>query len=179
VRASRSCSRERRGASVDRAEAAPGPPLGSLADRREKVVACCLATATDFGADAAVLVVGSVPVTLLGTDETGSRTRFDYRTDEPEIRLGLACHDPARRVARVGAVKAEANAAHHLAHVVLGEISVCTTCTADNTVEALVDTAQERLAIKAARLCMQLDDLRKPQVGSSRSSGVAFRRFLP
>jgi hypothetical protein len=104
-------------------------------------------------------VVSSVPFTLLGTGETGRRTRFDYRADEAEIGLGLARHDPAGGLAHVGAVKAEASAAHHLAHVVLGEISVCTTCTADSTVEALVDTAQERLAVKAARLWMQLDDL--------------------
>jgi hypothetical protein len=133
--------------------------LRSLADRREEVVACLLATATDFGADAAVLVVGGVPFALLGADETGRRTSFDYCADEAEIRLGLTCHDAAGGVARIGAVKAEANAAHHLAHVVLGEISVCTTRAADNTVKALVDTANQRLAIQAGRLWMQLDDL--------------------
>src|SRR4029453_16213823 len=71
----------------------------------------------------------------------------------------LARHDASGCVAGIGAVEAEANAAHHVAHVILGEIGVGTARTAGAEIEAPVDTAQKRVAIQAGRLWMQLDDL--------------------
>jgi hypothetical protein len=149
-----------------------------LADRREKVVACLLAATTGFAAEPAVLVVGGVPVALLGTGEASHRTGFDHCADEREIWSGLACHDAAGGVAGVGAVEAEPNATHHLAHVVLGKIGVGTTRTTGGTIQALFDTTQKRVAIEACRLWMQPDDLLKGHVLSSRSGeiGHAFRR---
>src|SRR5213078_2507694 len=88
-----------------------------LADRREKLVARALAAATDFGTEPAVLVVRGVPVALLGTGEAGDATRFDHRADKAQVRRGLAGHNSAGRVADVGAVEAEANAAHRLPNV--------------------------------------------------------------
>jgi hypothetical protein len=41
-----------------------------LAEGREEVVACLLAASTHLGAQAAVLVVGSVQFALLGADQT-------------------------------------------------------------------------------------------------------------
>jgi hypothetical protein len=111
-----------------------------------------------------VLVVGGVPIALLGTGEAGHRTRFDDCPNQAQIRRRLAGHDAAGRVAGVGAVEAEANAAHHLPHVVLGEIGVGTAGTARGAVEALVDTAQEGDAIDVGRLWMQLKDLLKSHV---------------
>ena len=106
-----------------------------------------------------MLVVGGVPVTLLRTGEAGDATGFDHCTDEAQVSCGLAGHDAAGRVADVGAVEAEANAAHHLLHVVLGEIGVGTTRTAGGTIEALLDAAQQRVAIEAGRLRMRPKDL--------------------
>jgi hypothetical protein len=104
-------------------------------------------------------MVRGVPVALLRTGEAGDGTGFDHCADEAQIRRGLAGHDAAGRVAGVGAVDAETNAAHHLPHVVLGEIGVGTTRTAGGTIEALGDAAQERVTIEACRLWMQLKDL--------------------
>src|SRR5439155_13665769 len=98
---------------------------------------------------------------------------------------GLADQNAASGVADVGAVEAEANAAHQLRHVVLGEIGVGTARAASGTIDALADTAEEQVAIKAGRLWMQLDDLLKGHVLSSlvraavdralgRSGGTAF-----
>ena len=101
-----------------------------------------------------MLVVGGVPVALVGTGDASHRTGFDHCTDEREIWSGLACHDAARSVACVGAVEAEPNASHHLAHVVLGKIGVGTTRTAGGTIEARFDTAQERVAIEPCGLWM-------------------------
>jgi hypothetical protein len=111
-----------------------------------------------------VLVVGGVPIALLGTGEAGHRTRFDDCPDQTQIRRGLAGQDAAGGVAGVGAVEAEANAAHHLPQVVLGEIGVRTAATAGGTIEALVDTAQERVAIEAHRLWMGVKDRLKGHV---------------
>src|SRR5204862_3160790 len=129
-----------------------------------KLVAGGLAAATDLGAEPAVLVVGGVPVALPGTDETGDATGFDDCTDEAQVSCGLAGHDAAGRVADVGAVEAEANATHHLPHVVLSEIGVGTTRTAGGTIEALVDAAQHGVAIESSRVWMQLEDLVKGHV---------------
>jgi hypothetical protein len=108
-----------------------------------------------------VLVVGGVPVTLLGTGEAGDATGFDHCADKTQVSGCLAGHDAAGRVADLGAVEAEANATHHLLHVVLSEIGVGTTRTARGTIEALVDAAQHRAAIEAGRLWMRLNDLVK------------------
>jgi hypothetical protein len=91
-----------------------------VANRRYEVVACILASATDLGADAAVFVVGGVPLALLCTRDTSHRTRFDHCAEKAEIRLGLPCDDTACDVAHVSAIEAEANAAHQRAYVALG-----------------------------------------------------------
>jgi hypothetical protein len=109
-------------------------------------------------------MVSGVPVALLRTREAGDGTGFDHCADEAQVRRSLPGHDAAGRVAGVGAVEAEANAANHLLHVVLGEIGVGTTRATGGTIEALGDTAQERVAIEARRLWVRLDDLSKSHV---------------
>jgi hypothetical protein len=111
-----------------------------------------------------VLVVGGVPVALLGTGEAGDATGFDQCADKAQVRCGLAGHDAAGRVADLGAVEAEANTTHHLPHVILSEIGVGTTRTAGGTIEALVDAAQHGVAIETSRLWMQRKDLVKGHV---------------
>jgi hypothetical protein len=118
-------------------------------------------------------VVGGVTIALLGTGEASHRTCFDHCADQAEIRGGLACHDATGSVTGVRAVEAEANAMHHLAHVLLGEIRVGTTRTAGHTVKARVDTAQERVAVLDGWLWVQRDDLVKVHV-----SPLSFARHL-
>jgi hypothetical protein len=132
-----------------------------LADRLEKVVASLLAAATDFGAEPAVLVMGCVEVALGGTDEAGRRRGFDRRPHKAKIRRSLPCHDPASGVTRVDAVEAQPNHANHLLDIGFAQARVGAGRTASGTVETLVDTAQESVAIKISRLRMQLDDLLK------------------
>jgi hypothetical protein len=91
-----------------------------VANRRYEVVTCILASATDFGADAAVFVVGGVPLALLCTGNTSRRTGFDHCAEKAEIRFGLPCDDTACDVARVSAIEAEANAASQRTYVALG-----------------------------------------------------------
>jgi hypothetical protein len=121
-----------------------------------------------------VLVVGGMAIALLGTDEASLRTCFDHGADKPEIRGGLARHDSTGCVTGVGAVEAEANAANHFAHVLLGEIRVGTTRAADDTVEARLDTAHERIAILDGRLWMHPEDLLKVHV-----SPLSFESRVP
>jgi hypothetical protein len=123
-------------------------------DRREEIVARLLAAATDLGTEPTVLVVSGMPLALLGTGQAGRRTGLDHRTDEAEIRLGLACDDTAGCVAGVGAVKAEANAAGQLPDVVLGEIGVGTTCTAGGAIEALISRKATRPPLVRAAIAL-------------------------
>ena len=106
-----------------------------------------------------MLMVGGVPLTLLTTDAASRRAGFDRRADDDEIRRGLASHDASGRLARVGAVEVEPDAADQLLQVFLAEARVGAAGTGSGTVEAVLDAAQEHVAIEAARLWMQLDDL--------------------
>src|SRR5207247_402649 len=110
-----------------------------------------------FGANAAVLMMGGVPLALLATGAAGRRAGLDRCADDAEIERGLAGHDAAGGLACVGAVEAEANAADQLLQVFLAEAGVGAAGTGSGTVDAVLDTAQERVAIKAARLWMRLD----------------------
>jgi hypothetical protein len=101
--------------------------------------------------------MGGMPLAFVTTRLAGRRAGFDHCPEDAEIGRGLTYRDPGGRVADVGAVEAEANAAHHLAHVDLREIGVGTTCAAGGTVEALFDTAQERVVIDTGRLWMCLE----------------------
>src|SRR3954452_15890109 len=100
--------------------------------------------------------MGGMPLALITTGLAGRPARLDHCPDDVEIRRGLTHRDAGGSVAGVGAVEAEANAAHHLVHVVLREIGVGTTRAAGGTVEALFDTAQKRVLIDTCRLRMCL-----------------------
>jgi hypothetical protein len=100
-----------------------------------------------------------MPVALVTTGLAGRRAGFDHCAKDADIRRGLTYRDPGGSVAGGGAVEAEANAAHHLAHVVRREIGVGTTRAAGGTVEAFFDTAQEHVAIETRRLRMCLHDV--------------------
>jgi hypothetical protein len=131
------------------------------ADRREKVIASLFAAAAGRRADAAVLVVGGVLVALLGTREAGRRASFEYCADEVKIGFGLPCHDPASRIAGVGAVEVEPNAPDQLWQIALRQTGVCAGGTAGGAIDTFLDAAKESIAIQAARIWMQVDDLSK------------------
>jgi hypothetical protein len=137
-------------------------------DRCDQVVTSPLAAAADVSANAALVVMGSMPLAFVTAGMAGCRASFDHRPEGAEIRRGLTYHDTGSGVAGVGAVEAEADAARHLVHVVLREIGVGTTRAAGGTVEALLDTVQERLVIDPCRLWMCLDYVLNCHVLSSR-----------
>jgi hypothetical protein len=101
--------------------------------------------------------MGGMPLALITTGVAGRRARLDHCTEDAEIRRGLTDGDTGSSGAGVGAVEAEANAAHHLVHVVLREIGVSTTRATGRAVEALFDAAQKRVVIDTCRLWMRLD----------------------
>jgi hypothetical protein len=63
------------------------------------------------------------------------------------VELGLAREDPAGRQAHVGAIEAELDAAEHLLHVVLTEVSVGVGDASLSAVEASLDALNERIRI--------------------------------
>ena len=108
-----------------------------------------------------MFVVGGVPVALLGTGQASHCTDFDHCTDKAQIRPSLACHDAAGRVAGIDTVEAETNAANHLPHVILREISVGTARTTGGAIEALIHAAQKHVAVEPRWLWMCLKDRSK------------------
>ena len=105
-----------------------------------------------------MVVVGRVAIALLGASTTRDNARLDRCAYDADVGLRLTGHDPAGRVARVGAVKIEPNAPDQLGHVRLAEAGVRAAGARGGTVEALVDAAQEEVAIKADGAGMPLDD---------------------
>jgi hypothetical protein len=121
-----------------------------------------------------MLMVGRVPLALLATRAAGRRAGLDDCADDAEIERGLAGHDAAGGLAGVGAVEAEPNAPDQLLQVFLAETGVAAAGTGNGTVETVLDTAQERVAIKAVRLRMRLDQFSNCHFVSfrSRKSGL-------
>lgn len=111
--------------------------------------------------------MSGMPLALITAGLTGRRTGLDHCPHDAKIRRGLTDHDPGGSGACVGAVEAEANAAHHLVHVILREIGVGATRAAGGAVEALFDTAQECALIDTCRLWMRLDYVLNRHVLSS------------
>ena len=129
-----------------------------LAGSGEQIAACLLAAAANLSAGTAVVVVGRVAIALLGARTTRDDARLERCAYDTEVGLGLTGHDPAGRVAHVGAVKTEANAPHQLGHVRLAEAGIRAAGARGGTVEALLDAAHEDVPIKADRPGMPLDD---------------------
>ena len=88
-----------------------------------------------------MVVVGRVAIALLGASTTCDNASLDRGAYDAEVGLGLTGHDPAGRVAHVGAVKVEPNAPHQLGHVRLAEAGVGAAGARGGTVEALVNAA--------------------------------------
>jgi hypothetical protein len=106
---------------VARAREEPRRDGAYLVHRGEQFAACLRAAATNLSADTAVVMVGRVAITLLGASATCDNTGLERGAYDAEVGLGLTGHDPAGRVAHVGAVKVEPNAPHQLGHVRLAE----------------------------------------------------------
>ena len=115
-----------------------------LAKGCEEVVAYLLAASTHLGAEAAVLVVGSVPLALLGAGQAGHRTGFDARTDEAKVGRRLPCQDAAVGVANVGAVEVEPYAPNQVGALVLAETVVGAGGTASDAVHTLLNAAHDQ-----------------------------------
>jgi hypothetical protein len=111
--------------------------------------------------------MSGMPLALITTGLAGRRTGLDHCPHDAKNRRGLTDHDPGSCGAGIGAVEAEANAAHHLVHVVLCEIGVGATRAAGRAVEALFDAAQERIVIDSCRFWMRLDYVLNRHVLSS------------
>jgi hypothetical protein len=108
----------------------------------------------------------SVPLALLAGGTARRRTGFDHCADDSEIGLRLSDHDAAGGGASIGAVETEANAADQVPNVVLGETRIGAACATGGAVEAVVDAAQERLAIDAGWVWMHSDELVDGHFGS-------------
>ena len=111
-------------------------------------------------------MVGRVAIALLGASPTRDDACFDRGAHQAEVGLGLTGHDPAGRVAHVGAVKIEPNAPHQLGHVRLAEGGVGAARARGRAVEALVDAPQVEVAIEADGPRMPFDDFSNRHVPS-------------
>lgn len=101
----------------------------------------------------------SVALALLAGCTARQSTGLERCGDDAEIGLGLSRDDAAGGCARIGAIETEADAADQVPNVVLREARIGAACAGNGAVEAVVDAAQERLAIDAGRVWMRLDDL--------------------
>ena len=127
--------------------------------RGEHFVARGLAPAADVSADPAVLVVGGVPVALLGAGGARRRASLDHRSNEADVGTALPGRDARGRVADVRAVESDADNAGQLRQVALAQAGVGAGGAAGTAIETLLGTPKERLAKIASRQGVQLHDL--------------------
>jgi hypothetical protein len=135
-----------------------GCGLGST-DRRSELLAGLLAATADPGADAAVLVVRSVPLALGSGSATCRCAGLDRHAKNAEIGLGLAGHQAASRTALVCAVEAEPNTPAEVLDVRLRDASVGAARAGGHAVEAVLDTAHQLVAIDVDRSRVPLEHL--------------------
>jgi len=103
--------------------------------------------------------MGGVALALLGAGTTHDDARLERRADDAQIHFGLAGQDSADAVADVGAVEIEPDASGQVQRVRLAKTCVRAGGTRGGAVVAVVDTAQEPVAIQADRARMPLDDV--------------------
>jgi hypothetical protein len=139
-----------------------------LAKGCEEVVAYLLASSTHLCAEAAVFVVGSVKLALLGTGQAGHCTGFDARADDTQVGSRLPCQEAAGGLANIGAVEVEAYAPNQVCTIVLAETVIGARGATSDAVEALLNAAQDQIAIQGCRARMQLEYLWKDHVLHSR-----------
>ena len=113
-----------------------------------------------------MVVVSRVPLALLSASTTCDHACLHRGAKHAKIGLGLTGHDPACRVAHIGAVKIEPNTPHQLGHVRLPEARIGTARARGSTVEALINATQQHIAIQADRPRMSLDDLSNRHISS-------------
>lgn len=123
-----------------------------------------------------MLVVGRVLLALVGAGAAGHRARLDRRAEDAEIGLGLPDEDSAGRIAGIGAVEAEANAADQLLYVRLAEVGVGAARARSCAVDALVDTAQKQVAVEGDGARVRLEHFvnRHVTLLSARAGSVRF-----
>lgn len=74
-----------------------------------------------FGADAMVLVMSRMPLTLCAAHAARFNACGELRAKEIEIPVSLACHDLSRRLADGGAVETERDALDEVRYFGLGQ----------------------------------------------------------
>ena len=128
-------------------------PLADLTSvpARKNSVAGCLAAAANFCADPAVLVVGGVPVALLGAGDACRRAGFYGPANESDVRTALPHCDARRCVADVRTVEADANHTDQRLNVALAEAGVCAGRAACPAIDTFLRASQESIASVASR----------------------------
>src|SRR4051794_4444920 len=104
-------------------------------------------------------MVGRVALALVAALTTGHDACVERHAHDDEVHVGLAADDAADRVADTGAVVTEPDAPDQVDDVGLAEAGVGAGVARGRAVDALVDTAQERVAVEADGPRMPLDDL--------------------
>ena len=104
-------------------------------------------------------MVGGVALALFGARTAHDDARLDRRSDDAQIDFGLAGQDAADAVADVGAVEVEPDAPGEVQSVRLAKAGIRAGGARGGTVVAVVDRAQQQVAIQADRPGMPLDDV--------------------
>jgi len=113
-------------------------------ERRQSVIARLFASSTDLGADAAVLVMARVPLTLIAASPTSFDASLKSNSGELGDELGLPTEDAAGRDADVTAVVTQRDARNEGLDIGLAEVGVSAGRAGLSTVKARVDAGNQR-----------------------------------
>lgn len=118
------------------------PELASPSDpkRFRETITRRFAAMARFGANAVVLVVSGVPLTLRAAHATRFGTCADLRAQEADVPFSLSRHDLSRGLTDDAAIEAERDALDELRHFGLGKRIVGARSAGLRTLDARLDT---------------------------------------
>jgi hypothetical protein len=111
--------------------------------RRQQLLACLFTSATDLGANTAVLMVIGVPLTLVTAQSARLSARLHDHPRQLRLNLRLPAYDSLCRRTDIAAVLAQADTADQRGDIVLAEIGVGAGRTALGTVRARLDAVSK------------------------------------
>jgi hypothetical protein len=168
------------------------PPSGR--QRFRETITRPFAAMACFGANAVVLVVSSVPLTLRAAYATRFCTCGDLRAHEGDVPFSLSRHDLSRGLTDDGAIEAERDAPDELRHFGLGERIVGARGAGLRTLDARLDARDRQGFVGVLDLLASVEVQHSPNQllralrcghgrrsgngGSMRSSHVSPRRLL-
>jgi hypothetical protein len=152
---------------VDQAELLnPVQQIPVLVDGTGSLLARCHAMSTGLSTDPAVLMVGSMTLTLLATQAASYSADIQHPADDLLVGAGAAGSYSAGDVADVAAIEVQADTLRQVMNIVFSQTCIGTRRTYLSTGVALLDASDERIIGASPNIRMSCNHLLSLHGGS-------------